>query len=295
MRASSPTAVLSRTFLFLAFLSQAPTISATAARAVCVQQRSEELAQVAACGDKGSLQHCFKYSPGYVSWSLLEQCFEKAGCTREEAVIEASFVVKQCDEGASGAELRRRGLQPQLAARTTIPLVTARAEVTTTDATTTATISLTCSTDSVYTTTTCPVQSTGTASGSTLDCYDTPMTTSVCASNMVCVADEVNVCMERINTISGAGTWFCVILLATVFTFGVSLLFFLCCRDRRYQKKLRAQKEALDIAKTAAAAETSTGAAAASALRPQRPLRSVSPSPSRGGGDPFGDGYKTPQ
>lgn len=175
--------------------------------------------------------------------------------------------------------------------------VAARAETTITDATTTATSSLTCSTNSVYTTSTCPVQSTGTASGSTLDCYDVPMTTSVCASNMVCATDEENVCMERINSISGAGTWFCVILLATVFAVGLSLLFFLCCRDRRRQKKLRAQKEAFDIAKTAAAAETSTaaGPAAASALRPQRPLRSVSPSPSRGGGDPFGDGNKAPQ
>lgn len=109
-------------------------------------------------------------------------------------------------------------------------------------------------------------------------------------------SDETAVCIQREDSVTG-GTLFCVILLAVIFFGGLVVLFGLCCRDRRLDKRLRAQKEAAAIAKASAVSSSVPAAAAAAATtRPQRPVRSVSANSNRSG-DPFvdGSGRKTPQ
>ncbi|RYP53547.1 hypothetical protein DL768_001502 [Monosporascus sp. mg162] len=272
-----PTMALSSTLLsLLALLPQTPVVGATAARAECVHARGEAFAEAAACGDKGSLRNCFENSPSYVPRDLLERCFERAGCTPEEAVIEAGFIVKQCDGEKRGqeAELRRRG-------PTAMP---GRQDATTTAPPLQFQPPIQCSSDVVITTQSCPVQSTGTASGQPLDCFDAPSTTQVCKAENICMKDKtgVDICMQRDDNITGSALAFTIIL-AIVFACGFATLIALCVRDKRAEKRLAAQKEAAAIAK-ANVVETS-----AAPTGPRRPLRTPSAGSQRSASDPFND------
>ncbi|RYO82549.1 hypothetical protein DL764_009588 [Monosporascus ibericus] len=279
---------LSSTLLsLLALLPQAPVVGATAARAECVHARGEAFAEAAACGDKGSLRNCFDTSPSYVPRDLLERCFERAGCTPEEAVIEAGFIVKQCDDGENRgqeAELRRRGSPTSMPAMTIMPLVLGRQDATTTAAPLQFQPQIQCSSNTVITTQSCPVQSTGTASGQQLECFDAPSTTQVCRAENICMKDKtgVDICMERDDNITGSALVFTIILVI-VFAGGLATLLALCIRDKRAEKRLAAQKEAAAIAK-ANVVETS-----AAPTGPRRPLRTPSAGSQRAGGDPFND------
>ncbi|RYP12325.1 hypothetical protein DL767_011343 [Monosporascus sp. MG133] len=281
---------LSSTLLsLLALLPQTPVVGATAAQAECVHTRGEAFAEAAACGDKGSLRNCFDTSPSYVPRDLLERCFERAGCTPEEAVIEAGFIVKQCDDGekrGQEAELRRRGSPTSMLATTTMPLVLGRQDATTTPPPPPLQFQppIQCSSDIVITTQSCPVQSTGTASGQQLECFDAPSTTQVCKAENICMKDKtgVDICMKREDNITGSALVFTIIL-AVVFAGGFATLIALCIRDKRTEKRLAAQKEAAAIAK-ANVVETS-----AAPTGPRRPLRSPSAGSQRADGDPFND------
>ncbi|RYP56964.1 hypothetical protein DL769_009798 [Monosporascus sp. CRB-8-3] len=279
---------LSSTLLsLLALLPQTPVVGATAARAECVHARGEAFAEAAACGDKGSLRNCFDTSPSYVPRDLLERCFKRAGCTAEEAAIEAGFIVKQCDDGekrGSEAELRRRGSPVTMLATTTMPFVVGRADATTTAPPLQFQPPIQCSSNIVITTQSCPVQSTGTASGQPLDCFDAPSTTQVCKAENICMKDKtgVDICMKRDDNITGSALVFTIIL-AVVFAGGLATLVALCIRDKRTERRLAAQKEAAAIAK-ANVVETS-----AAPTGPRRPLRTPSAGSQRAGGDPFND------
>ncbi|RYO77121.1 hypothetical protein DL766_005721 [Monosporascus sp. MC13-8B] len=271
----------------LALLPQTPVVGATAARAECVHARGEAFAEAAACGDKGSLRNCFDTSPSYVPQDLLERCFERAGCTPEEAVIEAGFIVKQCDDGEKRgpeAELRRRSFPTSMPATMTMPLVVGRQDATTAAPPLQFQPAIQCSSNIVITTQSCPVQSTGTASGQRLDCFDAPSTTQVCKAENICMKDKtgVDICMKREDAITGSALVFTIIL-AIVFAGGFATLIALCVRDKRTEKRLAAQKEAAAIAK-ANVVETS-----AAPTGPRRPLRTPSAGSQRAGGDPFND------
>ncbi|KAI1371652.1 hypothetical protein F4677DRAFT_434750 [Hypoxylon crocopeplum] len=252
---SSAAALLPSTLLPLLLLfptSSLGTNSASADRSACIQGSAVELSVAAACGDKGSLEYCFKHVPSHVEAGDLERCFRNAGCTTAEAGIEARFVLHNCDNGQSVAELRRRGPEP-IPAPTPEPVPAPQDAATTTAATTAAagfTPSIQCSTETTIDTTSCPVQSTGAESGSQLSCFPTSVATQVCAAENICMKDSngLDICMLRQDSLNTGGI-VVTIILAVVFALGFGTLIVFCCRDKRAQHKLRARQEAAAIAK----------------------------------------------
>lgn len=276
--------------------------ASVADRSACVRSGADDLAAAAACGDKGALKYCFEHAPQYIEAGDLERCFHDSGCTSAEAAIEAAFILHNCDVAKSVAELRRRGPEP-LAAMT---LLDARQDTTTAataTATTTAanggfTPSIQCSTETTISTSSCPIQSTGTASGRTITCYPSTATTSVCASENICMKDSqgIDTCMRRDDSLD-TGEIIVTIILGVCFAAGLATLVFLCCRDKRAERKLRARAEAAAIAKANAANATNASAhvpmAGEHASAPYDPPKRA-PSPGVGnaapGQNPFDDG-----
>ncbi|KAI1105198.1 hypothetical protein F4804DRAFT_149913 [Jackrogersella minutella] len=284
---SSSAAALPSTLLPLLLLLPGSLLgvsaSSVADRSACIRSSAVSLAAAAACGDKGSLEHCFRTAREYVEAGDLERCFRNAGCTNAEAGIEASFVLHSCDAGQSVAELRRRRPEP-VPGPTPAPVPQ---DTTTTAAASGAfTPSIQCSTSTDITTSSCPIQSTGTESGSTLPCFETTVATSVCAAANLCMTDKngVDICMVRKDGLDTGGL-VVTIFLAVCFAVGFATLIFFACRDKRSERKLRARKEAAAIAKTNAANATSTMAPIEETAIP--PKREPSPAP---GSNPFADG-----
>lgn len=84
-------------------------VNAVSDRAICVRQNAPMLAQAAACGDRISLQRCFRAAPNFVTLDDLQRCFIDVDCTIAEAASEAVIILKSCDASGSGPEMRRRG------------------------------------------------------------------------------------------------------------------------------------------------------------------------------------------
>ncbi|KAI2606588.1 hypothetical protein GGR54DRAFT_438921 [Hypoxylon sp. NC1633] len=256
---SSAAALLPSTLLPLLLLFPSSSLGSAspsaADRSACVRSGAVKLADGAACGDRGSLQHCFGSAPAYVEVGDLERCFRDAGCTSAEAGIEARFVLHNCDNDDAHsrvpvAELRRRGPEP-IPAPTPEPAPNPQA---TTPAATTATFvfkpSIQCSTETTITTRSCPTQSTGAQSGSALPCFDAQVPTQVCAAANICTVDRdgVPICMVRRDALDTSGI-VVTIILAACFAAGFGTLVVFCCRDKRAERKRRARKEAAAIAK----------------------------------------------
>ncbi|KAI2463263.1 hypothetical protein F4781DRAFT_426517 [Annulohypoxylon bovei var. microspora] len=282
----SSTAALPATLLPLLLLLPGSSLGATVAdRSACIHSGAAELSVAAACGDKGSLEYCFQRVPEYVEIGDLESCFQNAGCTNAEAGIEAAFLLHNCDNKQSIAELRRRS--PEALPADTSTATSTGTSTATSTGTTTATSSLQCSTETTTSTSSCPVQSTGTASGSTLSCFETTVTTSVCAATNICQTDKSgnDICMVRDDHLDTAEL-IVTIFLGVCFAIGFATLIFFACRDKRAERKARARKQAADIAKTNAANATSVSAAPReeTAIPPKR---EASPAP---GQNPFADG-----
>ncbi|KAI1774960.1 hypothetical protein F4818DRAFT_57012 [Hypoxylon cercidicola] len=297
----SVAALLPSTLLPLLLLPTSLGASA-ADRSACVRSGADDLAAAAACGDKGALKYCFEHAAQYVEAGDLERCFHGSGCTSAEAAIEAAFILHNCDSVKSVAELRRRGPEP-VAAETQVQ---ARQDTTTTTAAKGGfTPSIQCSTETTIPTSSCPVQSTGTASGRTITCFPSTATTSVCAAANICMKDSqgIDTCMLRSDKLD-TGEIIVTIILAVCFATGFATLVFLCCRDKRAVRKMRARAEAAAIAKSNAANATSAShgpnvpyAAAAPAAAPGESAHAPydppkrAPSPGVGGGaNPFDDG-----
>lgn len=69
---------------------------------MCLKNRAPELADVTACGHKGSIAYCLGNlpsadNPSSTLLSHLEDCFVNAGCTKAEASIEAVWTLKRCE------------------------------------------------------------------------------------------------------------------------------------------------------------------------------------------------------
>ncbi|KAI8963308.1 hypothetical protein F5Y11DRAFT_160806 [Daldinia sp. FL1419] len=283
--AALPATLLSLLLLFPASsLGSSPAI---ADRAIYIRDSALGLSAAAACGDKGSLTHCFRNVPEYVEADDLERCFRNAGCTSAESIIEAAFIINNFHNGRSVAELRRRGPEA-------MPAPTPAPEETGTS-TATATgggfkPSIECSSETVTKTSFCPIQSTGADSGKTLPCYETEVPTSVCKAENICSTDKDgnNLCMLAKNTLD-TGEIIVTVFLATVFGLGFATLLFFCCREKAAQRKQKARAEAAAIAKTAAANATNASMAVheETAIPPKR---EPSPGVPAGGPNPFVDG-----
>ncbi|KAI0850556.1 hypothetical protein F5Y00DRAFT_252245 [Daldinia vernicosa] len=281
----SGAAALPATLLPLLLLFPASSLGASPAiadRAMYIRDAALGLSAAAACGDKGSLTHCFRNVPEYVEADDLERCFRNAGCTSAESTIEAAFIINNFHNGKSVAELRRRGPEPVPAptpAPTPAPAETGTSSATATGGVFTPTIE--CSSETTTKATSCPIQSTGSESGQTLPCFETEVPTSVCKAENFCSTDKDgnNLCMLRHDTLD-VGEIIVTVFLATIFGLGFATLLFFCCTDKIAQRKKKARAEAAAIAKTAYmnAVDEET------AIPPKR-----EPSVGTGGQNPFAD------
>ncbi|EQK97791.1 hypothetical protein OCS_06495 [Ophiocordyceps sinensis CO18] len=107
-----------------------------------------------------------------------------------------------------------------------------------------------CFTTSVFDTTICELTTNRAGRLRTGSCHPTPTTASACRPSLLCTTDTSNndVCMVRRDDLDTGG-----VVLAALFGALVALaivaLAFLCCRDRRQQKRFAAKAEALALAR----------------------------------------------
>ncbi len=98
-----------------AILALGGAASASLSLAECLHDKAAALARIAACGDAGSVEYCLANrvptDSQQCTHGVLADCFVNAGCTAEEARIEAAWIVRVCtmedvDKAIEG-ELRR--------------------------------------------------------------------------------------------------------------------------------------------------------------------------------------------
>lgn len=98
----------------------------------------------------------------------------------------------------------------------------------------------------------CPTQSTGTASGKKLPCFETSVPVDVCVEGLICRNENGQgiSCMYKQSSLDTAGIVMAIYFAATI-SLSICGLCFFCCRERRTQKKLERAAEAAKIAKEA--------------------------------------------
>ncbi|KAK3306465.1 uncharacterized protein B0T15DRAFT_141276 [Chaetomium strumarium] len=273
------------------FLASATLTSAS--RLECLHTRSEELASVASCGDKGSLNYCFSNLPIATQPEALsgelERCFNSAGCTPAESQIEAYWVQKRCETPTNDLRRGRRqpdnedslaaaAKEPLMAARNPMPAITAmvvprQTTAATTAATTNPASPSPCFSDTTSSITSCPLQTTGTDAGKKLSCFPTVLTSAVCRDGLICTSDKQGnpSCMYKHSSLGVDGTIIAIIFASAIVISIVSICF-LCCRERREHKRIERAAEAARIAKEA---KTAT----ATAKRPGTSITGMGGSP----------------
>ncbi|KAJ6445450.1 srpk [Purpureocillium lavendulum] len=124
------------------------------------------------------------------------------------------------------------------------------------DATTTAAAGTTnllqgtlCFTTSTTTTTSCPLTTSG-KHVLTQTCFPTAVPASECKKDLMCTIDSNNedICMHRRDALDIGGIIIAIVF-AVLITLGLGTLTFLCCKDRREQKRLAAKAEAVALAR----------------------------------------------
>jgi hypothetical protein len=262
------------TTVSLAALLLRSTASATSSAPECLNTHSQQLAARASCGDVGSLNHCFANqvsvdattAPEQLT-SELERCFQNAGCTHAESQIEALWTLQHCSTGTLSPEdpssdLRRRrtGAIPLPRDPAPIPGITilaARQDTAAPSPTTAAPAANPASPSPCFVETdieinSCPVQSTGANVGKKLPCFPTTVPSEVCAPNLICQIDSRGnpSCMVRQSSLGLAGTIIAIFFAAAV-AVSVFTVCFLCCRERKSQRRLMRAAEAAKIAQEA--------------------------------------------
>ncbi|PNY25130.1 Uncharacterized protein TCAP_04942 [Tolypocladium capitatum] len=227
---------------------------AAVARLQCFSQHSAALADFSDCGHHGALADCLAHLAGTVR-SDIESCYRNAGCSAPDAAIEAQYVAARCEELSSTGDLRRRYRavvdravgQMTAAAVARDGLLNPRASASATNAPKIQ--GADCFTTSSIDTTTCSLQ-TSNGHVKTLTCLPTQVAVSQCAPGLMCTIDANNadICMTMRNGLDTGGI-IVAIVFAVLVTLGLGTLTFLCCRDRRQQKRLAAKAEAVALAR----------------------------------------------
>ncbi|KAK8013971.1 hypothetical protein PG990_007267 [Apiospora arundinis] len=196
------------------------------------------------CGDQSLLRGCFESVPTLDTATIVEQCLLDAGCTADESKRETHSLIAWCDSHfGSDQDLKRRGIDPlpQPTPLTQAPdLYLRQATTTSTGAESSPSP---CSTETEVEISSCKTDHIN-------ECVKTMTKSMVCAKGNMCMTDNSgnNICMYRKDgmTTSGAVVG---IFLAVVLSVTIAALFFLCCKDKRDQKRARAKSEAAAIAK----------------------------------------------
>lgn len=245
----------------------------------CLASSSASIAALSPCGDPAALAQCLTYLPA-VDRASIAACFLDAGCDAATAQDGADAAFDRCADSAQ--DLRRRDV---LADRTA-PATTAAVPVLELFAARTLeprSDKLECFSTSTVTTKTCPV-TTNDGKPTTASCFSTAVAKSACAAGVYCTTDAKggDICMKLDNDLGIGG-----IIIASVFAVaiavGIGYLTFVCCKDRRDQKKLVARVEA-----TALARAQTKRLRAAKAQEVKAPLMRQH-SGQQPGGDPFAD------
>ncbi len=253
------------------------------ARRDCIISNSREMAADAPCGDYEALGKCFSVLSS-ASPSALADCYAQAGCSSTDAFTLSHNAQQRCEElFVREEELRRR--------EEVSPKTTSLPSFGSMDYfegqglfRRTAYSGAACFKTRTVTTTTCELQTVG-DKVKTNTCYLTPGPTSSCDPAKTCSMDRqgTSICMDLVNTLDVAG-WIVTIIFATGIVAGVASITFLCCKDRKDQKRLTAKAEATALAR---AATKKKRAAERGPLMAQRNASAAGP------GDPFHDSNRS--
>ncbi|KAF4950918.1 hypothetical protein FSARC_13054 [Fusarium sarcochroum] len=240
----------------------------------CLNNHSKDLAAFADCAIKGALAECLSNLKETDERALLS-CYTSAGCSPEAAAQEAHYTFERCSELAKAGELKKRYQAAPL------PTLMPRAEATGglqkradtsrgTDCFSTFSTSVEqCDLETVSDKT------------KTATCYSTEVKTSTCKDEVICTTDASanHVCMNKVE-MDTAG-----IIIAIVFAASAALMLgyltFMCCRDRKEQKRLVAKSEAVALARAATKKQR--------AAQRQPLIRNASGQSAPGAGNPFQD------
>ncbi|KAI8667751.1 hypothetical protein NCS55_00797900 [Fusarium keratoplasticum] len=251
----------------------------------CLAQNSADLAAYADCADQSALAGCLSKleSP---EEPAVQGCYTDAGCSSQEAVAEARRTWQRCEELAKGEDLKKRF--PAAPLPTIAPRVAAAGEPGSKRTlfkreTADTSSGKDCLTAKVKDTTACDVK-TKSGTAETGSCSSITTTTSTCRDDVICtMLDNSNetICLVK-KEMDTAG-----IIIAIVFAGALALMMgyltFMCCRDKKEQKRLAAKSEAVALARAATKKQR--------AAQRQPLIRNASgqSNPSNAGANPFQD------
>ncbi|KYK54480.1 hypothetical protein DCS_06438 [Drechmeria coniospora] len=233
----------------LLLLCDLPSSLAGIVRHDCLSLHSSSL--TADCADRSVLASCLAGLTGTAPDDI-QSCFLDAGCSEDEAAVEAEAISRRCDRLPQGGDLRRRYLALDL--RSQVSETVELAEFLRRDTATPAPTKLhgaECFTTSTIDTTTCLLT---TADGvqKTQTCTPTQVARSECAPGLKCTigVNNEDICMVLHNNLETGGIIIAIVF-AVIIVVGLGSLTFLCCRDRRNQKSMAAKAEAVALARAA--------------------------------------------
>lgn len=246
----------------------------------CLSSNSADIAALSDCGDQAALASCLS-SLGDAS---VESCYVDAGCPPAAAAAEAQLAIDRC---AHPGDLRRRfraALDDRSAPATVAAVPVAELFAARTLAPRTG--DLECFSTSTVKTKTCPV-STNDGKPTTQDCFTTDVAKSECAPGVFCTTDSkgADICMELDDDLGIDGIIIAIVF-AVAIAVGIGYLTFMCCRDKREQKRLAAKAEATALARA------QTKKKRAQEVRTPLMRQGSGQGQPGAGGDPFADGSR---
>jgi len=249
----------------------------------CLTNHNEDLAAFADCANKGALSFCLS-NLKETDEAALKTCYSSAGCSDEDAAREAHYTIERCSELAKAGELKKRynaavmpTLIPEAAGITDAPKPTGelklkkRADTSRGEA---------CFETFSKSTQQCDLETVSDKT-QTATCYSTQIKTSTCKSTVICTLDASadDICMTK-REMDTAGIIIAIVFAASAAAM-LGYLTFMCCRDRKEQKRLVAKAEAVSLARAATKKQR--------AAQRQPLVRNASGQSAPGGGNPFQD------
>lgn len=268
--------------------------------AMCFAAHTSELAILSNCGSNDALKSCFASIESFSPLHVLE-CYVKSGCDEQAAMEAHADAAGHCSQlpdtndsfgddsetDSNGDLKRRRAILDQAPKPTQAPRFAA-AQLLARDPGASlfarASSGDDCMTTKTKQTSSCPIE-TKNGNEVTGSCFPTEMPVSSCAAGKTCSFDNSGnrICMDLHDTLDVAGIIISIIF-GVAIVGSIAAITFLCCRDRKEQKRLTAKAEATALARAA------TKKKKAEQRTPLMAQREGSVGPAAGRGDPFSDG-----
>ncbi|KAG5662141.1 hypothetical protein KAF25_004380 [Fusarium avenaceum] len=250
----------------------------------CLTNHNEDLAAFADCANKNALSFCLS-NLKETDEAALKTCYSSAGCSAEDAAREAHYTIERCSELVKAGELKKR------MAAAAMPILIPRAEAADTitqgpEATgelkkrADTSRGTNCYTTFKKNTEQCDLE-TVSSKTKTATCYSTEISTSTCRSDVICTTDASSddICMVK-KEMDTAGIIIAIVFAASAAAM-LGYLTFMCCRDRKEQKRLVAKAETVALARAATKKQR--------AAQRQPLMRNASGQSAPGAGNPFQD------